>query len=172
VLKELLPRVQRIGMLWEAENPYIRATRGQFEYVCQSLGLVPIIVEIGAADEADGVIAQLVRQRAQAVVISGGVAPNKQLNVLNVATKHSLPVMSDDSEIVRRGALMAYSTTMVEQHGRRAEYIDRILRGAKPGDLPVQQPTNFELVINLKTAKALGLKIPKDILLRADEVIQ
>jgi putative tryptophan/tyrosine transport system substrate-binding protein len=174
VLKELLPRVQRIGVLWEAGNPYIRAIRGQFERVCQSLGLVPIIVEIGAADEADGVIAQLVRQRAQALVMSSGLGweHDNLEGAIGVATKHSLPTMSDDSEIARAGALMTYGATWIEQHRRRAEYIDRILRGAKPADLPVQQPTNFELVINLKTAKALGLTIPKELLLRADEVIQ
>ena len=174
VLKELLPRVQRIGVLWEAENPYVRATRGQFEHVCQSLGLVPFIVEIGAADEADGVIAQLVRQRAQVLLISSGLAWSyEQLEeAIGFATKHSLPTISDDSEIARHGALMTYGATWVEQHNRRAEYIDRILRGAKPADLPVRQPTNFELVINLKTAKALGLTIPKELLLRADEVIQ
>ena len=174
MLKELLPRVQRIGVMWEAGNPYIRATRSQFQHVCESLGLVPIIVEIGAADEADGVIAQLVRQRAQALVMSSGLGwdYDRLEEAIRVATKHSLPTMSDDSEIARHGALMTYSAPWDEQHRRRAEYIDRILRGAKPADLPVQQPTKFELLINLKTAKALGLTIPKEFLLRADEVIQ
>jgi len=174
VLKELLPRVQRIGVLWEAGNPYIRATRGQFEQVCQSLGLVPIIVEIGAANEAAGVIAQLVRQGAQALVISSGLSwsYDELEKAVGVATKHSLPTMSDDPEIARHGALITYGSTWAEQHRRRAEYIDRILRGGKPAELPVQQPTKFELVINLKTAKALGLTIPKELLLRADEVIR
>ena len=174
VLKDLLPQVQRIGVLWEARSPYLRATRAQFERVCQSLGLVPIIVEIGAADEADGAIAQLVRQRAEVLVMSSGLGlgDDKLEEAVGFATRHSLPTISDDSEIARHGAVMTYGATWVEQHYRRAEYIDRILRGAKPADLPVQQPTKFELVINLKTAKALGLTIPKELLLRADEVIQ
>jgi putative ABC transport system substrate-binding protein len=176
VLKELLPRVQRIGVLWEGGNPYMHATRDQFEQVCQSLGLVPIIVEIrtGAADEADGAIAQLLRQRAQALVMSSGLGlgPDKYLKVIDVATKHGLPISTTDSEVARYGALMTYSATFDEEHRRRAEYIDRILRGAKPADLPVQQPTKFELIINLKTAKALRLTIPQSLLLRADEVIQ
>jgi len=174
VLKELLPRVQRIGVLSDAGNPYNRATRGQFERVCQSLGFVPIIVEVGAADEPDKVIAHLVRERVQALVIPDGLGwgNDKQLEAIGIATKHGLPTMSDESEIARHGALIAYSTTWAEQLRRRAEYIDRILRGANPADLPVQQPTKFELVINLKTARALGLTIPKELLLRADEVIQ
>ena len=173
VLKELLPSVQRIGVLWWGGNPYTRATRGQFEHVCQSLGLVPIIVEVGAADEPDGVIAQLVRQRVQALVLSDiSWDYDKVEEAVGVATKHRLPTISDDWETARHGALIAYSSTLAEQFQRRAEYIDRILRGAKPADLPVQQATKFELVINLKTAKALGLTIPKELLLRADEVIQ
>jgi putative ABC transport system substrate-binding protein len=173
VLKELLPRVQRIGVMWEAGNPYTRATRDQFEHVCQSLGLVPIIVEVGAADEPDDVIAQLVRRRAQALVLSSTSWDyDKVAEAAGIATKHSLPTISDDWETARHGALIAYSTTLAEQFRRRAEYIDRILRGAKPADLPVQQPTKFDLVINLKTAKALGVTIPKELLLRADEVIQ
>jgi putative ABC transport system substrate-binding protein len=174
VLKELLPRVQRIGVMWEVENPYRRATRDRFERVCQSLGLVPIIVEIEAAGEANGAIAQLLRQRAQALVISSGLgwSYDEIEEAVGVATRRSLPTMSDDSEIARHGALMTYGSTWVEQNRRRAEYIDRILRGAKPADLPIQQPTKFELVINLKTARALGLTVPKDLLLRADEVIQ
>jgi len=176
VLKELLPGVQRIGVIWEVGNPYNRAVRGQFEHLCQSLGLVPIIVEIeiGSADEAAGAIAQLVRQRAQVLVMSSGLGLgyDKYVKTVAVATKHGLPITGDASEIAPYGALMTYSTTWFEEHRRRAEYIDRILRGAKPADLPVQQPTKFELVINLKTANALGITVPKELLLRADEVIQ
>jgi len=175
VLKEMVPRVQRIGVLWDSRNPYSRAIRGQFEHVCASLGLVPIMVEIGAADEAAGVVAQLVQQRAQALLIktsSGVWDEDKQLQAVGVATKHSLPTLSDEPEIARHGALIAYGARWAEWARRRAEYIDRILRGAKPADLPVQQPTQFELVINLKTAKALGIMVPQSLLVRADEVIR
>ena len=176
VLKELLPSVQRIGVMWDAGNPYTRTTRGEFEHVCQSLGLVPILVEIGinaGPYEADSVIAQLVRQGAQALVISNGANFGDKLDeVIGLATKHNLPTVCEDPEFAQHGGLMNYSATEVEHHLRRAEYIDRILRGARPADLPVQQPTKFELAINLKTAKALGLTIPKALLLRADEVIQ
>jgi putative ABC transport system substrate-binding protein len=168
VLRDLLPQLRRVGMVVDAGNPANLPLNQKFEQVCKSLGLMPIIVEIGAADAADGVIAQLVRQHAEALVVQAGF-----LEIFDAATRRGLPTMSDDSEWVRRsGALIAYGATLDEQFRRRAEYIDRILRGAKPADLPVQQPTKFELAINLKTAKALGLTIPKELLLRADEVIQ
>jgi putative ABC transport system substrate-binding protein len=173
LLKELLPGLRRIGMLWSAANPYYRAVRGQYEQVCQSLGLEPIIVEIGTAGETvDTVIAQLVRQRAQALVLPSDSFSHRS-EIVAAATKHGLPTMADDSDMVRQaGVLIAYSATWAEQDRRRAEYIDRILRGTKAADLPVHQPTKFELVINLKTAKALGITVPKQLLMRADEVIQ
>ena len=92
--------------------------------------------------------------------------------MLLLLRRNSLPTFSEELEIARHGALFAYSATWAEQFLRRAEYVDRILRGVKPADLPVQQPTKFALVINLKAAKALGLAMPNEPLLRADEVIQ
>ena len=175
VLKELLPRLQSIAALWDVSNPWARAIRGQFEYVCQSLGLVPIIVEIDQTSEISGVIARLVQRGAKALVLPGQpIVFARRFEILDAAMKHGLPTMVDDDPgMVREaGALIAYSPTWPERFRLRAQYIDRILRGAKPADLPVQQPTKFELVINLKTAKALGLTIPKELLLRADEVIQ
>jgi putative ABC transport system substrate-binding protein len=174
VLKELLPGLQRIGVLWEAGAPFNRTFRDQFERVCQSLDLLPINVDIGAANEIDGAIEQMVRQRVQALVLlSGRLVDEHSREIVDAAMKHSLPTMADESEWVRQdGALIAYSTTFGEQCRRRAEYIDRILRGAKPANLPVQQPTKFELAISLKTARALGITVPKELLLRADEVIQ
>jgi putative ABC transport system substrate-binding protein len=174
VLKELPPGLQRIGVLWWAGDPYNRATSAQFEQVCKSLSLVPIIVEIGRASEIGGAIEQLDRKHAEALALgSGGFFWDHRLEIINAATKHGLPTITDAGELVREaGALIGYTSTRVERDGMRADYIDRILRGARPADLPVQQPTKFELVINLKTAKALGLTIPKELLLRADEVIQ
>jgi putative ABC transport system substrate-binding protein len=174
VLKELLPRLQSIGVLWDLGNPWARAIRSQFEHVCQSLGLVPISVEIDAASEISGVIAGLVQRRVEALLLPGqDIIHERRFDILDAAMKHGLPTMADDPAIVREaGALIAYSATWAERFRLRAQYIDRILRGARPADLPVQQPTKFEMVINLRTAKALGLTIPQALLLRADEVIQ
>ena len=173
LLKELLPLMQRIGALWDARNPLNQATRGQFERVCQSLGLEPIVVEIGAADEFRGAIEQLTRQRAQALHLDSDFIWEHRFEVVDAATKRDLPTMADDEEMARSaGALCAYSPTLDEASHIRAYHIDRILRGARPTDLPVRQPTKFVLVINLKTARALGLAIPRQLLLRADEVIR
>ena len=174
VLKELLPGLKRIGVLSQMGDPYDRATRDQFEHICQSLGLAPTIVEIGGAAEIDGAIAQLMRQHSEALVLGNGAFIwDHRFEIVEVATKRGSPTMAEFPAMVREaGALIAYNCTQVEHDRLRAEYIDRILRGARPGDLPVRQPTKFELVINLKTARALGLTIPKELLLRADEVIQ
>ena len=172
LLKELLPRLQRIGVLSEAENAYNRATRGQFAHVCELLGIEPIFVEIRAPGEIGGAIADLVRQRAEALVLLYSVS-DQRLEIVDAAMKYGLPTMTEDPDAVREaGALIGYDATPTERFRLRAEYIDRILRGARPAELPVQQPRQFELVINLKTAKALGLTIPKELLLRADEAIQ
>ena len=174
LLKELLPRLQHIGVLWQAGNSYYHATRGQFEHICHSLGLDAVFVEIAAAGEIGGAIAELVRQRAQALVLeSGGFFWDHRIEIVDAATKHGLPTLADSDEMVREaGVMIAYTNTQVEQDRVRAEYIDRILRGAKPADLPVRQPTKFQLVINLKTARALRITVPNELLMRADEVIQ
>jgi putative ABC transport system substrate-binding protein len=175
VLQELLPGLERIGILLQMDNPYDRAVRARFEQVCQSLALVPIVVEIGAAGQISDAIVQLERKRAQALVLGSatGFLWDHRFEIFGGATKHGLPTMVDDTALVREaGALIAYGYLQSEEDRVRAEHIDRILRGAKPADLPVQQPKKFELVINLNTAKGLGLTIPQSLLLRADEVIQ
>jgi len=175
VLQELLPGLQRIGVLLQVGNPYDRAVRAQFERVCQSLGLAPIAVEISEPSAIGDAIGQLERKHAQALVLGSatGFFWEHRFEIVGIATKHGLPTMVDDTAMVREaGALIAYGYLQMEEDRVRAENIDRILRGAKPADLPVQQPTKFELVISLKTAKLLGLTIPQSLLLRADEVIQ
>ena len=174
LLKELLPGLRRIGVLEVSANPYFRAVRGQFENTCRQLGLEPIFVEIAAADEIGGAIAQVARQRAQALVLRGdSFVSDHRVEIAGAAMKHGLPTMTESPDIMRdSGVLASYSLTEAEAERRAASYVDRILRGARPADLPVEQPTKFELVINLRTARALGLTIPHSVLLRADTVIQ
>ena len=174
LLKELLPGLRRIGVLEVSANPYFRATRGQFEHSCRQLGLEPIFVEIAVADEIGGVIAQVARQRAQVLVLrSDSFISDHRVEIASAAMKHGLPTIAESPDTMRdSGVLVSYSLTETEAERRTASYVDRILHGARPADLPVEQPTKFELVINLKTARALGLTIPQALLLRADEVIQ
>ena len=174
VLKELLPGLQRIGLLWDVGSPYARATRGQFERTCQPLGLMPIVVDITVSSDISDALAQFMQRRVQALVLPGhDMIWQRRSEIVEAATKYRFPIMAYDDAMVREaGALISYHAAVVEWTRIRADYVDRILRGAKPADLPVRQPTKFELVINLKTAKALGLTIPQSLLLRADEVIQ
>jgi len=174
LLKELLPGLRRIGVLEVSANPYFRAMRGQFEHSCRQLGLEPIFVDIAVAGEIGGAIAQVARQRAQALVLrSDSFVSDHRVEIASAAMKHGLPTIAESPDTMRdSGVLVSYSLTETEAERRTASYVDRILRGARPADLPVEQPTKFELVINLKTARALGLTIPQALLLRADEVIQ
>jgi putative ABC transport system substrate-binding protein len=174
LLKDLLPHLRRVGVLEPVGNPYFRQLLRQFQQACASLGLEAVSVEISPASKIDAVIAELVRQHAEALVVpSQGAAGQHRLEIVETATKYGLPTMFTNDYMVREvGALLTYSPTSDEQDRIRAYHIDRILRGAKPADLPIRQPTKFVLVINLKTAHALGLTIPKELLLRADEVIQ
>ena len=174
VLKELLPALRRIGVLEASWNPYFRAARTQFEQTCRSLGLEPVFLEVATPGEIDGAMAHLARQRAQAVVLRADTfLYDHRYEITAAATKHGLPTMGEGPTMAREaGALASYSGTVAEEERIGARYVDRILRGAKPADLPVEQPTRFELVINLKTARALGLTVPQPLLLRADEVIE
>ena len=173
LLRELLPGLQRVGVLENSTNPYFRAVREEFEQACRLLGLQPIIIEVAAAGELENAIAEMARQRAQALFVErDGLFRDNRVPLMSTALKYALPTIAWGKEMLEAGALVSYANSNAEQNQRNAAFVDRILRGAKPADLPIEQPTKFELVINLKTAKALGLTIPQSLLLRADEVIQ
>jgi putative tryptophan/tyrosine transport system substrate-binding protein len=130
-------------------------------------------VGVRTAAELEGAFATMARGRAQAVLVLGtAIFLAERQRVAELAIKHRLPTMSIFKDNVEAGGLMSYSPDYDDLYRRGALYVDKILKGAKPADLPVEQPTKFELVINLKTAKALGLTIPQTLLLRADQVIE
>jgi putative ABC transport system substrate-binding protein len=130
-------------------------------------------VEARGAEELNGAFAAMARERAEAILFGGSSTfLVHRTRIAELAVKGRLPTMCNYREIVEAGGLMAYAINMTDFVGRAAVYVDKILKGAKPADLPVEQPTKFELTINLKTAKALGLAIPPSVLNRADEVIQ
>ena len=173
LLRELLPGVQRIGWLENSTNPYYRAARKELEQACRSLGIQPIFVQVAAAAEVRDAVAEAAHQHAQALFVPvDTLFYENRAEIMHAALKHVLPTMAQRITVQEDGALIAYDPTLAEESDRNAAFIDRILRGAKPADLPIEQLTKFELVINLKTAKALGITIPPSLLLRADEVIQ
>ena len=139
----------------------------------QSMGLTILPVEARTAADIEGALAAIAQGKAGAViVVRDGVFLEQRRRIAELAVTNRLSTVSDTREYVEAGALMSYGPNLADQFRRAAGYVDKVLKGAKPGDLPVEQPTKLELVINLGTAKALGLTIPQSLLLRADEVIQ
>jgi len=173
LLKETLPRATRIGMLSHADSP-IRAPQWRdAAEAAPRLGVTLQPMDIRNRGDLPRAFQAAANARADAVVAMAD-ALNTVLTreILELGAKHRLPVMVEDRERVEAGALLSYGTDPRDLYRRAASYVDRILKGAKPGDLPVEQPTTFELVINVKAAKALGLTIPPAVLLRADAVIE
>jgi putative tryptophan/tyrosine transport system substrate-binding protein len=173
LLRELLPGLQRVGVLEGRTNPYYRAVREELEQVSRSLGLQPIIVEVATAGELENAIAEMARRRAQALMVLGeSLFDENRVALMSAALRYALPTLALGRSMLEAGALVSYDTTDAELYQRNAAFVDRILRGAKPADLPIEQPTRFELLINLKAAKTLGITVPQSLLLRADEVFR
>ena len=173
LLKEALPGVSRVAVLWNAANPgNVIILRG-VQAAAQTLGVTLQSREVRGPDDFEAAFAKMSRERSDALMIlDDPLLFQYRASIVGFAAKKRLPTMHPFRESVEAGGLIAYSVNLAELNRRAAEYVDKILKGAKPADLPVEQPTKFELVINLKTAKALGLTIPPSLLGRADEVIQ
>ena len=144
------------------------------ETAARSLKVVPIIAHIHSDAEIEAAISALRREPGGGLVVmpSGGFASAHRAPIILAAARNKVPAVYNLSEFARDGGLLSYGPDQVDLFRRAATYVDRILRGAKPSELPIQFPTKFEMVVNLKTAKALGLTVPQSILLRADEVIE
>jgi putative ABC transport system substrate-binding protein len=173
LLKEVVPGLSRVAIMW---NPDVRGAVLDYketDSATRSLRLQLQSVEVSRADDFERAFSALTTARAEAlIVVPFPVAFTNRSQIASLAQKNRLPSMYGQREYADAGGLMAYGPNNAEQWRRAATYVDKILKGAKPGDLPIEQPTKFELVINLKTAKALGLTIPPSLLRRADEVIQ
>ena len=171
LLKATVPNLARVGVLADTSGPSTQFER--MNAVASSLGLK--LVRLGARDAAgiDAAFTQAVRERVGGLIpVSSPVFAAHKRDIVSLAAKHRLPAMYEHRDFVDSGGLMSYGPNLDDVFRRAAVFVDKILKGSKPGDLPVEQPTKFELVINLKTAKALRLTIPPAVLLRADEVIQ
>ena len=143
------------------------------EKAARSIGLRPQVFYVDKAEDLGPAFDAAVKQRADAVVVGlGAVIHSNVGRVVELAARHRLPSAFNSREFVVAGGLMAYGVSYPDSYRRAASYVDKIFKGAKPADLPIEQPTKFELVINLKTAKALGLTIPSSLLQRADQVIE
>jgi ABC-type uncharacterized transport system substrate-binding protein len=173
ILKTALPRASRVAVLWNPADASFEAQAKAVELAARSLGLRLQHVEARGPEQFEGAFSAMARERADALVVSGSSTFLAHRAALaQFALRARMPTMTSFREMVEAGGLMAYAVNMADFVGRSAVYVDKILRGAKPADLPVEQPTKFELVISQKTARALGVDMPQSLLLRADEIIE
>ena len=173
LLTELVPKLRRVAVLSNPAAPSLAPAIGDVKIAARSLGVQLQFLEARGPNEFDGAFAEMAKEHAGAIlVLTDPVFSLHRTRLADLAAKSRLPAAYTNRLPVEAGGLMSYGPSFPDLWRRAAAYVDKILRGAKPADLPVQQPTKFELVINLKTAKALGLTIPPSLLGRADEVIQ
>ena len=171
ILKEAVPTLSRVGVFWNStfQTPTLRG----IEAAAQALGITVLPVDIQQPEHVDAAFATMRQERAEALVVTAAAQNVRHYQqIVDFATTHRLPTMFQARGAVEAGGLMSYYLDWADLRRRAAVYVDKILRGAKPADLPIEQPTTFELVINLKTAKAFGLTLPPTLLFRADKVIQ
>jgi putative ABC transport system substrate-binding protein len=173
LLKETLPNLSRLGILWNPDVAFIRNRQTSMAETARTLGLTTIPVEARGLDALEQAFEIMVRERAQAFVMQGdSVLFNYRGQIAEMALRNRLPAASLQREYAEAGFLLTYGADIPDLYRRSAVFVDKIFKGAKPADLPVEQPTKFELVVNLKTAKALGIHVPPTLLARADEVIE
>jgi putative ABC transport system substrate-binding protein len=173
LLKEAAPEVTRIAVLWDIHNPASESAVRATEEAARSLGLQLHLLEVQGPYDFDSTFDAAHKGRAQALLQVGSPLFNThRKTLLDLVAKSRLPATCESRAFVVEGCLMAYGPSFADMWRRAATYVDKILKGTKPGDLPMEQPMKFELVINLKTAQALGLTLPPSILFQADEVLQ
>ena len=173
LLKEIIPGVTRVGVLWNGGNPGAVRTWDEIRAAAHTLGLELQSLKVRGLDDLETAFARAATARVPGLVVAQDpFTVIHRRTIVRLAARHRLPAVYGGSLYVEAGGLISYGSDQLELWRRAALYVDKILKGAKPADLPVEQPTKFELVINLKTAKALGLTIPQSLLQRADEIIQ
>jgi putative ABC transport system substrate-binding protein len=176
LLKQAVPGVSRVAVLWDPgafPERTAKDMRKEVKVAARALGVRLQFIEARGPDDFDRAFSEMTRARAGALTVLGGsMLFSERKRLVDLAAKNRLPAVYPWREGVDAGGLMSYGPNVADLFRRAATYVDKILKGAKPGDLPIEQPTKFELVINLKTAKALGLTIPRSLLQRADQVIE
>ena len=173
LLGEIVPNMRRISALANVAGTGFTLETGGFRAAAAALKAEAEILELRSADDIAPALARLKGRRPDGLyVLSEPLANANKAQILQVVTEERIPTIFGFREFVDAGGLMSYGANFPDLFSRAADFVDKILRGAKPADMPVQQPVRFDLIVNLKTAKALGLKIPEAFLLRADEVIE
>jgi putative tryptophan/tyrosine transport system substrate-binding protein len=174
VLKDALPKISRVAFLSDADSPTIRAMFSEAQGAAKVLGVDFLSVEVkGPNPDIEGAFRTMLKERLGALITEAPpLISFRRKEILQLAAQHRMPGIYTEQAWAEAGGLMSYGANRVDPYRRVTLYIDKILRGAKAGDLPVEQPTKFELVINLKTAKQLGVSIPQNVLARADKVIK
>ena len=173
LLKETVPKLSRVATIWNTANPGNTPLLKDMEVAARELGLKLQSVGIRGPDDLEGAFATIARSKAGALnVLSDAFMATNRTLITGLALKNRLPSIYPSDGYVQAGGLMSYGPSLTATYQRAAYFVDKILKGAKPADLPVEQPTRFELVVNLKTAKQIGLTIPPNVLARADRVIK
>ena len=173
LLREVVPSVSYIALLWNAGSPLQVLAEKQVQAAAQVLRMRVLSLGVKTEEEIKSALAVMARERLDALlVLADRLLLHHRVLIMDFATRHRLPGVHAYRELVEAGGLMSFGPSYADMHKRAAYFVDRILKGAKPGDLPVERPRTFELVINLKVAKALGLTIPQSVLLRGTEIIQ
>jgi putative ABC transport system substrate-binding protein len=173
ILHEATPEARRFAILLNRTNPNYAAFLAMARRACAALDLVAVPVGASAPDQLQSAVEEIVRQRSQAVVVpADGLFTSERVRLQALLQSTGLPGAFGLKEHALVGGLLSYGPDLAANFRRAAQYVDRILKGANPADLPVEQPTKFELVINVKTAKSIALRIPRSLLLRADELIE
>ncbi|HMH48856.1 MAG TPA: ABC transporter substrate-binding protein [Candidatus Acidoferrum sp.] len=173
LLKETVPKIRRVAILSNPSNAYHQLAIREVNVAARSLGVQLQLLEARGPNEFDGAFAAMAKERVGALlVLSDAIFSSHRTRLADLAARSRLPAAYGVRESVEAGGLMSYGPSFLDLYRRSAAYVDKILKGAKPADLAVEQPTKFELVINLKTAKALGLTLPPSLLQRADQIIE
>ena len=174
LLKDMVPTVARVAVLWNPDNPLAQLHWRDLEVAAPKLHVQLQAVEVRRATDLERAFATVAGWQADALLVieDPTLLPALQTEIVDFAVRHRLPTMTGVRSLVDAGGLMSYGASFPDMYRRAATFVVKILQGAKPSDLPVEQPTKFDLIMNLKTAKALGITIPPSLLLLADEVIQ
>ena len=173
LLREVIPNLSHIAVLWNPKNAFHAIENKQVEAAAAALRMKVLYLGVEVQEQIDNAFAQILKERPGALlVLADRVFLHNRALIMDFATKHRLPGVYAYLELVEAGGLMSYGPSYADMHRRAATYVHKILKGAKPADLPVEQPTKFELVVNLKTAKVMGITLPQSILVRADRVIE